>query len=89
MTQGLARVEELFEARNPKLVAEISDIAGTVEVEQKDKSTIVRITANELTEEEYYYGDQFELAVKVGQSIKPKQILARSKKERGRLTATF
>jgi len=26
MTQGLARVEELFEARTPKLVAEISDI---------------------------------------------------------------
>jgi len=26
MTQGLARVEELFEARNPKVVAEISDI---------------------------------------------------------------
>ncbi len=33
MTQGLARVEELFEARNPKLVAEISDIDGIVEVE--------------------------------------------------------
>jgi len=26
MTQGLSRVEELFEARNPKAVAEISDI---------------------------------------------------------------
>jgi len=26
MTQGLARVEELFEARTPKVLAEISDI---------------------------------------------------------------
>lgn len=36
MTQGLARVEELFEARNPKLVAEISDINGIVSVEHTD-----------------------------------------------------
>jgi hypothetical protein len=26
MAQGLSRVEELFEARSPKLVAEISDL---------------------------------------------------------------
>ena len=78
MTQGLARVEELFEARNPKVVAEISDIPGTVEVESQDKTVIVRVTANELMEEEYYFGDQFEIAVKEGQAIKPKQILNNS-----------
>lgn len=89
MTQGLARVEELFEARSPKVTAEISDIAGTVEVETLEKNTIVRVIADKLHEEEYYFGDHFEIAVKEGQTIKPKQILARSKKERQRITAAF
>ena len=69
MTQGLARVEELFEARNPKLVAEISDIDGIVEVEHIDGGAIVSITAHTLEEEEYYFGEDFEVAVKVGQHL--------------------
>lgn len=89
MTQGLARVEELFEARNPKVTAEISDIDGVVEVESHEDGITVRVIAHELQEEEYYFGDQFEIAVKEGQAIKPKQILARNKKERQRITATF
>jgi len=89
MTQGLARVEELFEARNPKVVAEISDVDGVVEIENNDKSTIIRVVAHELEEEEYYFSDKFELAVKEGQSIKAKQILARNKKEKQRLTSNF
>jgi len=89
MTQGLARVEELFEARNPKLVAEIADVDGTIEVESADHFKIVRVIANELEEEEYYFSDKFELAVKEGQSVKAKQILARNKKEKQRLTANF
>ena len=55
MTQGLARVEELFEARNPKLIAEISDIDGTVEVEHSDNTVVVSVTAHDLEEEEYYF----------------------------------
>ena len=90
MTQGLARVEELFEARNPKLVAEISDINWVVEIEHADDSgAVVRVTAHNLEEEEYYFTDDFELAVKEGQQIKAKQILARNKKEKQRITANF
>ena len=89
MTQGLARVEELFEARNPKLVAEISDIDGTVEVEHSDNEVVVSVTAHELEEEEYYFSEDFEIAVKEGATIKAKQILARNKKEKGRITASF
>jgi DNA-directed RNA polymerase subunit beta' len=55
MTQGLARVEELFEARNPKLIAEISDIDGIVDVEHTDSGLIVSVTAHSLEEEEYYF----------------------------------
>ena len=89
MTQGLARVEELFEARNPKLIAEISDIDGIVDIEHSDAWAIVRVIAHELEEEEYYFGEEFEIAVKEGQTIKPKQILARNKKEKARITASF
>ena len=89
MTQGLARVEELFEARNPKLVAEISDINGVVDIEHSDAGAVVRVTAHDYEEEEYYFTDDFELAVKEGQQIKAKQILARNKREKQRITANF
>jgi len=89
MTQGLARVEELLEARNPKVVAEISDIDGTVSVEHDNNQVIVSVTAHDLQEEEYYFSEDFEVAVKEGQTIKPKQILARNKKEKSRITAGF
>ncbi len=89
MTQGLARVEELLEARSPKVVAEISDIDGTVEVEHDNNQVIVSVTAHELQEEEYYFSQDFEIAVKEWQTIKPKQILARNKKEKARITAGF
>lgn len=89
MTQGLARVEELLEARSPKLVAEISDIDGTADVEHDNNQVVVSITAHELEEEEYYFGEKFEIAVKEGQQIKAKQILARNKEEKARITADF
>ena len=89
MTQGLARVEELFEARTPKYVAEIADIDGIVTVEQTDEHIVVRVTAQELESHDYYFGDEFAPAVKVGQTIKKKQILARSTKDKQKLTADF
>lgn len=89
MTQGLARVEELFEARNPKVVAEISDINGVVEVEHADGSVVVSVTAHDFEEEEYYFSEDFEMAVKEGAAIKAKQIIARNKKEKQRITANF
>jgi DNA-directed RNA polymerase subunit beta' len=89
MTQGLARVEELFEARTPKMVAEISDIDWVVEVEQSDSGLSVRVISEELQEEEYYFEEHFDVAVKVGQTIKKKQILARSTKDKQKLVSTF
>ncbi len=89
MTQGLARVEELFEARNPKVVAEIADIDWKIELEFHDKWKTVILTANELGEEEYYFWEKFDIAVKVWQEIKAKQIIARNKEERQRVTASY
>jgi len=89
MTQGLARVEALFEARNPKIVAEIADISGTVEVDYVDGGTVVRITAEELVEEEYYFAEDFDPVIKVGQEIKAKQVLARHNSSKNKIVSTF
>ncbi len=44
ITQGLPRVEELFEARNPKGQAYITEIAGTVDVWEDGHKYIVQVT---------------------------------------------
>jgi len=44
ITQGLPRVEELFEARKPKKMAILSDISGTVEVEETRRNAIIAIS---------------------------------------------
>ncbi len=89
MTQGLARVEELFEARIPKVEAEIVDIDWTLSIHQTEDKTIVKVVANELKQEEYYYTSKFEIAVKEWQEVKAKQIIARNKAEKQRLTTSF
>lgn len=89
MTQGLARVEELFEARTPKAIAEISDLDWIVEIEQTESNLLVRVVAEDLKSEEYYFGEEFDVIVKVGQAIKKKQIIARSNKDKQKLLANF
>jgi DNA-directed RNA polymerase subunit beta' len=44
ITQGLPRVEELFEARKPKKMSILSEISGSVEVEETRKNAIVAIS---------------------------------------------
>jgi DNA-directed RNA polymerase subunit beta' len=87
MTQGLARVEELFEARNPKVLAEISDIDWVVNLEQSSDWLILTVTAKDLKEEEYYFAENLELLVKVWQEVKEKQILAKNTKEKQKVVA--
>jgi len=43
ITQGLPRVEELFEARRPKKMATLSEIAGRVRFEESQKGSLVNI----------------------------------------------
>ena len=44
ITQGLPRVEELFEARKPKKMAILSEISGTVSIEEAKKGVMYNIT---------------------------------------------
>jgi DNA-directed RNA polymerase subunit beta' len=43
ITQGLPRVEELFEARKPKRMAQLAEIAGTVKFEEASKGSLLNI----------------------------------------------
>ena len=56
ITQGLPRVEELFEARKPKKMSILADIGGSVEVEETRKNAVVAISINnaELGETKVY-----------------------------------
>lgn len=49
ITQGLPRVEELFEARKPKKMAQLAEIGGQVSIEETKRNVMcnVTITAND------------------------------------------
>ena len=50
ITQGLPRVEELFEARKPKKMAVLSEISGTISIEEAKKGALFAISV--ISEEE-------------------------------------
>ncbi len=54
ITQGLPRVEELFEARRPKHSAILSEITGKVTITEDRKSNVVIITDEENADERKY-----------------------------------
>jgi len=64
ITQGLPRVEELFEARKPKTLAIISETDGKVRIEEIKKNKHVIVT-NPETSEEFDYEITFGSRLKV------------------------
>ena len=77
ITQGLSRVEELFEARNPKTPAVLSDIDGKVRMEQGQDELVIHIEAQELGKDEYTISPSLLPMVKKGEEIKAGKILAK------------
>ena len=64
ITQGLPRVEELFEARKPKGLAIISEFGGTVSIPDNRKSREVIVTSDETGESKEYqipYGSRIKV----------------------------
>ncbi len=74
ITQGLPRVEELFEARKPKGLAMISEIAGKVHIEESNKKKEV-VVISETNEKRYTIPYGSILRVKEGQEIEAGQPL--------------
>ncbi len=88
ITQGLTRVEELFEARAPKYQAIISGCDGTVtKVEYHGNELSITVQADELERREYYIPDNsYEISVKKGDRVQDRTVMARSKESRNRIT---
>ncbi|WP_428864371.1 DNA-directed RNA polymerase subunit beta' [Clostridium sediminicola] len=69
ITQGLPRVEELFEARKPKGLAIISETSGLVRIEESKRKNIVYITSEDGEEKTYDIPFGSKVIVKDGEKI--------------------
>ncbi|QHN42861.1 DNA-directed RNA polymerase subunit beta' [Candidatus Mycosynbacter amalyticus] len=88
ITQGLPRVEELFEARQPKGQAHITEVAGLVDVWEDGKKYIVQITP-ESGKVEKIALDGRKMAVKEGSSVKVGDVIATGDEGTKPLVAPF
>lgn len=89
ITQGLPRVQEIFEARNPKGQATISEVTGTIEkIEENPEENEKQVTVKGLTDTRTYklarsarmrvnVGDPIERGDALNEgSVDPKELLA-------------
>ena len=68
ITQGLPRVEELFEARKPKKMAVLAEISGTVSMEETKRNAICALTiTNEAEGETRVYQIPYSVGIIVGE----------------------
>jgi DNA-directed RNA polymerase subunit beta' len=88
ITQGLPRVEELFEARSPKGQAFVTEVTGLVDVWEDGKKYVVQVTP------EAGHVERLELegrtaTVKSGSNVKVGDVLATGESESKPLSAPF
>lgn len=88
ITQGLPRVEELFEARTPKGQAHITEAAGLVDVWEDGKKYVVQVTP-EAGHVERIALDGRTAVIKSGSNVKVGDVLATGESESKPLTAPF
>jgi DNA-directed RNA polymerase subunit beta' len=75
ITQGLPRVEELFEARKPKRAAIVCEHSGKVRIETQDKITHVIIETDEGETKDYTIPFGTGVIVRDGDVVEPGSIL--------------
>ncbi len=88
ITQGLPRVEELFEARAPKGQAYMTELAGTVDVWEDGKKYVVQITPSVGHVERIPLNGRT-VNVKAGSNVKVGDVLATGESESKPLVAPF
>ena len=75
ITQGLPRVEELFEARRPKHAAIVCEVSGIAMVEEKDKQIHVVVNCDDGAVKDYAVAFGYGVAIKNGERVAPGTIL--------------
>lgn len=79
VTQGLPRVEELFEARTPKILSPLTEISGKVKVSETNEGWKVVVNSKEAKlkdERQYLIPKSIKLAIKDGDFIEAGSPLA-------------
>jgi len=77
ITAGLPRVQELFEARNPKGEAILSDIAGRVNINREGELTTLRVSDAQVVVDDYAVPGNFSVKVEAGDEIEAGTLLAK------------
>jgi DNA-directed RNA polymerase subunit beta' len=88
ITQGLPRVEELFEARAPKGQARITETTGLVDIWEDGKNFVVQVTPESGNVERIPLEGR-KMAVKEGSVVKAGDVLATADEETKPLVAPF
>ena len=83
ITQGLPRVEELFEARIPKGKAIISEIDGEVEVIRGEGTRKVKVTSRDVYDVPYVLTGKMQSLVASGDAVQEGQEIAKGPGEDG------
>ncbi|NJP04302.1 MAG: DNA-directed RNA polymerase subunit beta' [Chloroflexaceae bacterium] len=76
ITQGLPRVQEIFEARSPKGKAILAELDGRAELIKDDDGRKVRIISDEVYSDDYPLTDSYTVLVSDGDDVKEGQPLA-------------
>ena len=88
-SEGLARVDELFEARAPKGEAILSDFEGVVSVNERDEKYIVEVTPTTSRSETIKLTDDYVAQVKNGALVSTGDVLAISETDEPAIVAPF
>jgi DNA-directed RNA polymerase subunit beta' len=76
ITQGLPRIEELFEARTPKAEAEIASIDGKINIEvAEDESAVITIIGEKRMIRYYVVSRAKKVLIEDGQDVKAGQVM--------------
>jgi DNA-directed RNA polymerase subunit beta' len=81
ITQGLPRIEELFEARNPKGEAVISEIDGSVDIYWDGEIRMLKVSRTELKRREVDVPANYEVLVSESDRVQEDTVIARRGQE--------
>ncbi|MCK4471069.1 MAG: DNA-directed RNA polymerase subunit beta', partial [Anaerolineae bacterium] len=84
ITSGLPRVEELFEARTPKVLAIISEIDGVVEITESEGERRIKVSSSEFYRDEYSLPPGWKTKVSDGELVDVGAVLAEPKASRAK-----
>jgi DNA-directed RNA polymerase subunit beta' len=82
ITSGLPRVEELFEARVPKMPAIISKFDGTIKIEDEKNIRKLQLVSVEVQREEHAVAKDYIVTVKNNEFVKAKQAIMTSESKK-------